>query len=375
MTNLFVTVTTKDLSLRSRTLHLSKLKSKVVTPILLLVLLVTQVSAQEALPPQEELFEGRVENILEENETYQKLEILVTKGSLKDQKMTVEVGGEFQKVGQIKYKVGDEVVVSSLGYISDFVRRRPLTYLFALFILLTLLVGKVWGAASLLGMGFSFLVIFKIILPQILLGREPILITVFGSLLIIPVTFYLSHGFNKKTTVALVGTLISLIVTGVLAKIFVEAGRLTGYASEEAAFLQLMKGEAINIKGLLLAGVIIGVLGVLDDITIAQAAVVEQLRFANPKLGPGELFRRAMRVGQDHIASMVNTLVLVYTGASLPLLLLFINNPHPLSEIVNYEIIAEEIIRTLVGSIGLILAVPITTFLATLNYSKNFVLK
>lgn len=121
----------------------------------------------------------------------------------------------------------------------------------------------------------------------------------------------------------------------------------------------------INIKGLLLAGILIGVLGVLDDITIAQASVVEQLRYANPSLKPRELFSRAMRVGQDHIASMVNTLVLVYTGASLPLLLLFVNNPHPLTEIINYEIIAEEIVRTLVGSIALILAVPITTLLAT----------
>jgi len=349
----------------------AKAVTTILIPLLLLSLLVplpTKAMAQEEAPPQEEFFEGRIENILEEDEHYQKLEILVTNGSQKDQKMTVEVGGEFQRVGEPKYKVGDEVVVSSFGYITDFVRRRPLIFLFALFALLTLLIGKLWGATSLLGMGFSFLIIFKLILPQILSGKDPILVTIFGSLLIIPATFYLSHGFNKKATIAVGGTLISLVVAGILSKIFVELTHLTGYASEEAGFLQLMKGETVNIRGLLLAGIIIGVLGVLDDITIAQAAVVEQLRYANPNLKPQELFKRAMKIGQDHIASMVNTLILVYTGASLPLLLLFVNNPHPLTEIVNYEIIAEEIVRTLVGSIALILAVPITTFLATKVY-------
>ena len=147
---------------------------------------------------------------------------------------------------------------------------------------------------------------------------------------------------------------------------FVESAQLTGFASEEAGFLQTIKQGSVNIKGLLLAGIIIGVLGVLDDITISQSAIVFQLKETNEKLGFFELYKRAMNVGQDHISSMVNTLVLVYTGAALPLLLLFIDNPHPFSEIVNYEIIADEVVRTLVGSIGLILAVPITTVIASL---------
>ncbi len=360
---------------RLRVTRSKKITTKAVTPILALLFLApfaSKTSAQEdAQPPQEEFFEGRVVEVLEENENYQKLEILVTDPSRKGEKTMVEVGGEFQKVGQIKYGVGDEVVVSSFGYITDFVRRRPLFWLFAIFAILVLLIGKLWGLSSLLGMGFSFLIIFKIILPQILAGRDPILITILGALMIIPVTFYLSHGFNKKATIAVGGTLISLIIAGLLSKIFVDVAHLTGYASEEAGFLQLMKGETVNVKGLLLGGIIIGVLGVLDDITVAQAAVVEQLRQANPKLKPSEIFKRAMSVGQDHIASMVNTLILVYTGASLPLLLLFVNNPHPFSEIVNYEIIASEIVRTLVGSIALILAVPITTFLATRPNLQN----
>jgi len=189
-------------------------------------------------------------------------------------------------------------------------------------------------------------------------------------LFIIPITFYLSHGFNKKTTVAVGGTVIALIITGILAGIFVEAAKLTGFASEEAGFLQVAKQGLVNIKGLLLAGIIIGVLGVLDDVTVSQSAIVFQLKQANAKIKAGELYKRAMDVGKDHISSMVNTLVLVYTGAALPLLLLFIDNPHPFSEVVNYEIIADEIVRTLVGSIGLVLAVPITTLIASLTAEK-----
>jgi len=190
-------------------------------------------------------------------------------------------------------------------------------------------------------------------------------------LAIIPATFFLSHGFNKKTWIAIGGTLIALIITGVLADIFVEGAKLTGFASEEAGFLQAHKLGLINIKGLLLAGIIIGVLGVLDDITVSQSAIVQQLKEANSKLKAGELYKKAMSVGKDHIASMVNTLILVYTGAALPLLLLFIDNPHPFSDIINYEIIADEVVRTLVGSIGLMLAVPITTFIAAFIASQE----
>lgn len=159
--------------------------------------------------------------------------------------------------------------------------------------------------------------------------------------------------------------MISLIITGILAAVFIEAAKLTGFASEEAGFLQVVGEGTINIKGLLLAGIIIGVLGVLDDITISQSAIVFQLKEANRNFNSKDLYKRAMNIGKDHISSMVNTLVLVYTGASLPLLLLFVNNPYPFSQVINYEIIADEIVRTLVGSIGLVLAVPITTLIAS----------
>jgi uncharacterized membrane protein len=333
---------------------------------------------------QEEILEGKILGSIKEDVItqegkqylYQELKVLIVKGSLADKEVIIEVGN-IPLVGQPKYKAGDEVLISyshdfegkEVFYITEFVRRKPLVWLFFLFVILAVVVGKWRGLSSLLGLGISFLVIFTFILPQIYAGRDPVFIAIVGSLLIIPFTFYLSHGFNKKTTMAMMGTFIALVITGLLAKFFIEVTKLTGYASEEAAFLYVAK-EGVNIRGLILAGIIIGTLGVLDDITISQAAIAQQLRAANPKISHKEQFWRAMDVGRDHIASMINTLVLVYTGAALPLLLLFTTNSHPFTEVINYEVIAEEIIRTLVGSIGLIAAVPITTFLAV-----NFIAK
>jgi len=331
--------------------------------------------------PKEETLEATITNILEEKEIevmekkqlFQKLELLVTKGSLKDKKIVIE-NGNLPLANLQKFKTGDEVIVSygkdfegkDNFYITDYIRRNSLFWLFAIFIILVVVIGKWRGLTSLLGLVLSFGVIFVFILPNVAKGVDPVQTAILGACFMIPLTFYLSHGFNKKTTIAVLGTVITLIITGILANIFVEVTKLTGFVSEEAGFLQSYKPDLINMKGLLLAGIIIGVLGVLDDITVSQSAIVFQLKDANPKIKMAELYQRAMNVGQDHIASMVNTLVLVYAGAALPLLLIFINNPRPFSEIINYEIIADEVVRTLVGSIGLTLAVPITTVIAVL---------
>lgn len=328
-------------------------------------------------------FEAKIVNILEEKEIipiyseekqlYQKLELIVASGTLEGDVIIVE-NGLVPMANLQRYQIGTKVIVSSDNnfegtttfHITDYVRTDSLRWLLIIFILMVIFIGRWRGVTSILGMGASFYIIFKFILPSILIGSNPVLVAVIGSLFIIPITFYLSHGLNKKTTIAVTGTIIALILTGIMAGIFVESAKLTGFASEEAGFLQVSKSGIVNIKGLLLAGIIIGVLGVLDDITISQSAIVFQLKKANPKLKYNELYKRAMDVGQDHISSMVNTLILVYTGAALPLLLLFIDNPHPFSEVINQEIIADEIVRTLVGSIGLIMAVPITTLIATL---------
>jgi uncharacterized membrane protein len=342
------------------------------------------VSAQQVI--QEEKLEAVVTQIKEEKQIeqegkkqlYQKLELLITKGSQKGEKIIIE-NGNLPQANVIEYEVGDTLMVTAskdyenkpVYYLTDFIRRDVLYWLFGIFVAVTVIIGGLRGATSLFGMAFSFLIIFTFILPQINNGHNPVLITILGSLAIIPVTFSLSHGFNKKTLTAMIGTVIALIITGLLATVFVNAAHLLGFASEEAMFLASMKPEQINIQGLLLAGIIIGALGVLDDVTISQAAVVHQLKKAAPHLTFVELYNKAMHVGRDHIASVVNTLVLVYTGAAMPLLLLFINNPMPFAEVINYEILAEEIMRTLVASIGLILAVPLTTLLAAYLIGKK----
>lgn len=340
--------------------------------------------AQQRQLPQEEVLETIVTDVQEEKEVeigsskqlYQKLEVFVTGEKRKGQKLIIE-SGTIPVANVQKYKIGDKLLVTAIDsqgeeqlYISDYIRRTPLYWLFGLFVVLTVLIGRKRGIASLIGMGLSFWVIFQFVLPQILAGKDPVTIAIIGSIFIIPITFYLSHGLNKKTTSAILGTIITLIITGILANIFVDVSRLTGFASEEAGFLQAAKPDLINIKGLLLAGIIIGVLGILDDITISQSAIVYQLKKSSPTISFNNLFNQTMDVGRDHIASVVNTLILVYTGAAMPLLLLFINSPHPYTEIINYEIVAEEIVRTLVASIGLILAVPITTLITSL-LAKN----
>jgi uncharacterized membrane protein len=345
---------------------------------LLLTLFISpnQIQAQNQRGEQ---FEGLIENIEQTSTTdiqnTSKINVRIMQGRLENQLVEIHnIEGSQPR----PFAVGDNVIVgvnkgidgSESYYISDFVRRTPIFLLFILFVILVLFITRKKGLASLFGMFLSFLIMFYFLLPQILAGRNPVVITILSAMVIIPGTFYFSHGINRKTTAAVIGTFICLIITILLAVFFVEATKLSGFSSEEASFVKLMKGD-INIKGLLLSGLIIGLLGVLDDITVAQSSVVFQLKQTQEKLTAGQLYIKAMLVGKDHIASMVNTLILVYTGASLPLLMLFINNSAPFTEVINYEIVAEEIVRTLVSSIGLILAVPITTYIAVMMASKH----
>ncbi|MBI3980390.1 YibE/F family protein [Candidatus Microgenomates bacterium] len=287
--------------------------------------------------------------------------------------------GNIPTAYQPVYKVNDTVVLNSLVtgngektyIITDYVRRDALYWLFLIFVILTIFVARRRGIFSLLGMFISFFLIVKFLLPQIMSGNDPILIAVLTALAIIPLTFYLSHGINLKTSIAVLGTVTALIISGLLANYFIVSAKLSGFSSEEAVFLQVQNPNFANIRGLILAGIIIGLVGILDDITISQAAIVRQLKTNSPKLGFWELYQGAMEVGKDHIASLVNTLILVYTGAALPLLLLFVNNPAPFADVINLELVAEEILRALVASIGLILAVPITSLLAAVVFGNK----
>ena len=315
------------------------------------------------------LGEGIVTKVYSPND----VAIKITKGLQKNKLIRIKTN-TIQTTQKITYGKGDEVVLSftkgpggtDAVYIVDFVRRKQLLTLLFLFLATILFIGRWKGLTSFIGMVVSFVVIGNFIIPQILLGNDPVLITLIGALLMTPVIFYLGHGISKKTTVALIGTFLALIITGILAYVFVFISHLTGFSAEEASYLQLIKGGAVNIRSLLLAGILIAALGVLDDTTISQAALVEKLKETNRNFGMKELYTHSMEVGRDHIASLVNTLVLVYAGASLPLFLLFYDSRLSYTTVINQEIIATEIIRTLVSSIGIVLAVPITTFIACL---------
>jgi len=325
--------------------------------------------------------------VLGHRQAQQELELVISSGARRGEVITMQ-HVTHPAAGRGLYKVGDRVYVQetqgeegySSYYIVGYARSSTLLWMFLVFVALVILVGRQVGARSLLGMAVSFAIIFAFILPRIFKGDAPVGVVLLGAALAMPVSYYLAHGLNRKTTVALVGSFLGLVLTALLALLCVDATHLTGFASDEAGFLQSIRPGEIDIRGLLLAGMVIGVLGVLDDITVAQAAIVEQLRAADSSLAwrqlyaramRVQLYARAMRVGQDHIASMVNTLMLVYAGAALPLLLLLSDRSLPLAYVLSHEVIAEEAVRVLVTSIGLVAAVPITTLLASLAMGKH----
>ncbi len=272
-------------------------------------------------------------------------------------------------------QVGDSVIVGSADqqqelapgtptppkyFFLDFDRRVPLLALAIVFSLVVIALSRWRGLAALAGLAISLLILIKFVLPAILEGSDPLWVAIIGGAMIMFLALYMAHGLNAATTTAVLGTLASLLLTGLLALFFVNISIFTGAGSEEAAFLQISQ-QQVNLQGLLLASIIIGTLGVLDDVTVTQASAVWELQKANPGYGIAELYRAAI-----HIASTVNTLVLAYAGASLPLLILFSVSNRGLSQVINTETVAEEIVRTFVGSIGLVASVPITTGLAAL---------
>lgn len=246
---------------------------------------------------------------------------------------------------------------------ADYERGPPLLILGIAFGIVVVLFSRWKGLAALVGLAITLFVLVRFLIPAILAGSNAVLATVVAAASIMLITLYLAHGFNSRTTIALLGTLLSLGLTAGLAAIFVAAANFTGFASEEALLLQIAV-EEVNLRGLLLGGVIIGALGVLDDVTVTQASATWELAAANPAMRFRELYGSAIRIGRDHISSTVNTLVLAYAGSSLPLLILFAVADQPLSRSATSEVVAEEIVRTLVGSIGLVASVPVTTALA-----------
>ena len=302
----------------------------------------------------------------------------VTSGNDKGEPVVLEMPSG---AGSPVVHAGDHIVLAkgggvdrsdpSLGYaFADFQRQRPLALLLIVFALVVVVLGRWSGGRALIGLAISGAIVTGFIVPAILDGRSPVGVAIVGSTALMLVAIYLVHGFSQQTSVAVLGTGASLALTGVLSVGFVGAAHLTGLASEEASYLQLTAGQ-VNIKGLILAGIIIGTLGVLGDMTITQVSAVWELKAAAPDITTAALYRRAVRIGRDHISSTVNTLVFAYAGASLPLLILFAETGQRVHDVVTSEVVATEIIRTLVGGIGLVASVPLTTALAALVVSNR----
>ncbi len=256
--------------------------------------------------------------------------------------------------------------------VSEPYRLSALAFLAALFIGVVLVFGGKQGIRGLLSLLMSLVFIVFLLLPGILQGFSPVLVAVAVSSLIICLGSYVTHGFNKTTTTAVLGMVATISLTGVLAHVAIIFTRLSGFSSDESIYLNFNTGGEIDIAGILLGGVLIGILGVLYDAAIGQSISVEELAAAGPDLPRRTIFARALRIGREHVGALVNTLAIAYVGVSLPLLLLFYGfGSESIFIAVNREIFATEIVRTLVGSIGIVLTVPITTFIAVRLLVKN----
>jgi uncharacterized membrane protein len=353
-----------------------------------MIVLLSLLRAQQTAPVGEVIYDGygaqtyraEVITILEEGITdlagqpqnYQVARVRILEGPYAGQNMEIDYGLRQIRPAELRLQVGEELLVTIsqrpdggvFAYFTDFTRTNALLWLLLTFVAFSIVISGWKAVRGLLGMAISLAVILGYIVPQILAGKDPVLVSITGSFVLLAITLYLVYGWTLKTHSAVLGTLIALILTGLLASYFMNVTRLTGFGTEDAMFLIQMSDYQVNLRGLLLGGILIGALGVLDDLVITQASVVFELRSANPGLDYRQLYRRAMHVGRDHVAATVNTLVLAYVGVSLPMLLLFTLSGQNLVNLLNLEFVAEEIVRTLVGSLGLVSAVPITTALS-----------
>lgn len=338
-------------------------------------------------PPKQDFFKAIVVEVIEQEERefegqknyYQIIRIKITDGSEKNKFTIVENGKNMQiKKDQLVQK-DDEIIVSKLSYptgksvysIYDYYRLNTLVVFLIIFLLAVVLIGGLKGLGSITGMILSLGVLIVYIIPNILKGHDPLTITLIGSVVILLTTTYLAHGISKKTTIALISTLVSLFITAAFAIAAININRITGLGNEDFFALQVGPTSIIDIKGLFLSGIIISTLGALNDITTTQSATIYELKHANPKLTFNKLLSKGLNVGKEHIASLVNTLILAYVGSAFAVFIFLILNPNnfPIWVMLNNEIISDEIIRIIAGSVGLLLSVPIVTFIAAYVFS------
>ena len=323
---------------------------------------------------------AEVTQIIEEGEidmgghlqTYQVARVNILEGEYAGIIMEIDYGKRQIRSDDYMLAVGNKVVVSISktpenlvnAYFVDYVRTTPILWLTGIFAVSIILISRWKGVRALLSTAFSLYIIIGYIIPHILVGEDPLTVSIIGSIILLGVTLYLTYGWTLKTHSAVISMILVLLLTGALSALFVVFTKLNGTGDENVMFLMQLMETPINLRGLLLGGMIIGALGVLDDLVTTQASAVFELHHANPNFKFRDLYNSAMRIGQDHVAATVNTLVLAYAGASLPMLLMFSLARGDYAYLVNFSFIAEEIVRTLVGSLGLIAAVPLTTAIA-----------
>ncbi len=311
---------------------------------------------------------------------YQIIELEIINGDEKGKKILIDHGGSFAITEGQKVRTGEYLVIAktpdlpgsrSVYYVIDKYRINGLALVIAIFFATAIYFGRKRGVSAIIGLFFTVLAIFYYIIPQILQGGNPLLICIAGAIPILLVSLYISHGFSRRTSIAVISGFIVLGLAVVIDLVFVYVTKLAGNGTEEAFYLQF-GAVNLNLRGVLLGGIIIGVLGVLDDITTAQSAAIEEISKADQSLSFSELYFRGMSIGREHIASLINTLVLAYVGVSFPFLLLYASQKtQALWMTFNSSFVAEEIVRTLVGSTALVLAVPITTVIAAWVYGKK----
>lgn len=332
---------------------------------------------------------GEVLSIVEEGvdtmggmyESYQLVLVKVVSGESANDVVTIEYRSSSAGFEHVRLEEGSSVILvhmvdarGSTYYIQDHFRLPVVLGLALFFGLLAIVLGRWRGVMSLVGLGVSLVVLTSFVIPHIMNGDSPLVISAIGAVAIAMSSLFLAHGFTKRTALAFAATMFVLALAFGLAYATVIWATLSGASTEEAIFLQIGYLQSLDLRGLLLGGLVIGALGVLDDVTTAQVAAVEQIARANRALDAGELYKRGIAVGREHIASLVNTLALAYVGASFPLFLLFSlpDNP-PLWVILNSESVTEELLRALIGGSALMLAVPVSTMLAAWAFGKGWI--
>ncbi len=317
--------------------------------------------------------EGTVE-LGDRTQRYQILRVEVLEGPWKGQILEIDYGKRQIRPEGLTLGLGDRLLLnidqgpdgSLYAFFVDYVRTRSLLWLLLAFVLLSVLISGWQGARGLLGLLISLVAILGFIIPSILQGKDPTVVSVLGGFVLLGVTLYLIYGWSLKTHAAVLGLLCTLVFAGIVVSFFINLTRLTGYGNEDALFVIQQSDIRIDMRGLVLAGMMIGAMGALDDLVITQASVVLELFDADPGVNFRSLYQRAIRVGRDHVSAMINTLFMAYAGAALPTLVLFSLSGQGFLDLINLEFVAEEVVRTLAGSLGLIAAAPISTFIASL---------